>query len=565
MLSSERTPSLLVGLASCAYIFVSSGIIKNELTGYQTLGFVLFAITVSAFSALILGPAANHLITLSVSKRMAHENAKPGSPEERTKLIQDTMQLPTRMSLQLSGAIGFAMISCVLFLSIACKIRAGSIVYISIGCFFCIYNTALLAENIAEDVCSGYVSKLAVRSLDVQFIRKKKFFGMDLHKKIRYWTIIPAILSVTMVFSYFYFAQGTTAGLCGILLINTFVLISNSCFLYKRTIAAFSKINANLNSFAEGQLDNEVELTLDFSNQISYNIFLISEIIRYVREITIDSSMTGVNILNSIFELTDNSKSIAQLSESHSASIKECLAKMEKATELLDKITDRIADVRFTAENTKNTVNESSALLDANIAKASQITAANLNTITGIKNLSEQIEKVWDIINTIDSIADKTQIIAFNAELEASYAGEQGEKFHIIANEIRRLASTISDSIQEIKEQVTQIQHSSDNLIITSEASTQKIHEEKEFLSNMDEQFSSLRLSSDITAESATQIQDNTNNQDSSFIQIDFTLREISLGFDKFSASAKQLNETAEKIRTIALDLNSIHTKENQA
>ncbi len=238
---------------------------------------------------------------------------------------------------------------------------------------------------------------------------------------------------------------------------------------------------------------------------------------------------------------------------------------MENATEILSKITERIVDVRFTAENTKKTVNESSSLLDANIAKMTQITTANLNTITGIKKLSEQIEKIWDIINTIDGIAGKTQIIAFNAELEASYAGDQGEKFHIIANEIRRLASTISDSIQEIKNQVTQIQHSSDNLIITSEASTQKIREEKDFLSNMDEQFSSLRLSSDITAESATQIQDNTNNQDRSFIQIDLALKEISLGFDKFSASAKQLNEAAEKIRTIGLDLKSIHSKENQS
>ena len=141
-----------------------------------------------------------------------------------------------------------------------------------------------------------------------------------------------------------------------------------------------------------------------------------------------------------------------------------------------------------------------------------EISDANLDTITGIKKLSEKIENVWGSINTIESIAEKTRIIAFNAELEASYAGENEEKFHIVANEIRRLASTITDSIKEIKERILAMQHSSDNLIITSEAGTQKVREGSDIYINMvEEQFNEVKMSSDITAEAALKIQKTTD------------------------------------------------------
>ena len=112
------------------------------------------------------------------------------------------------------------------------------------------------------------------------------------------------------------------------------------------------------------------------------------------------------------------------------------------------------------------------------------------------------------------------------------------------------------DSTKEIKERITAIQHSSDNLIITSEGSTQKIREGSEFFVSLNEQFNELHLSSDITAESATEIQDSTNNQDNSFIEIDKTLREISKGFENFSNYAKQIMSAAEKIKTAAILLN---------
>ena len=71
-----------------------------------------------------------------------------------------------------------------------------------------------------------------------------------------------------------------------------------------------------------------------------------------------------------------------------------------------------------------------------------------------------------EIINTV---GDQTKLIAFNAALEASSAGEAGKRFSVVASEIRRLADSVTDSTSEIESKISEIQDSISRLVITSE------------------------------------------------------------------------------------------------
>ena len=63
--------------------------------------------------------------------------------------------------------------------------------------------------------------------------------------------------------------------------------------------------------------------------------------------------------------------------------------------------------------------------------KLDEIRVANETTLNGIKTLGEKISGISDIALMINSIADQTNIIAFNAEIEASSAGDAGKNFYI--------------------------------------------------------------------------------------------------------------------------------------
>ena len=177
-------------------------------------------------------------------------------------------------------------------------------------------------------------------------------------------------------------------------------------------------------------------------------------------------------IAGQLFEEAQNlvvaTKETAATSQDSSAAVKEIVATMEDSNVLSENISTKIKDVSSIANQTSSDVTEGVNQIEKNVAQLHEIFDANQQTIEGIKILSEKIESIWDIVTLINNVADQAKIIAFNAELEASTAGEAGKSFRIVANEIRRLSDGIIDGTREIKEKINEIQHSSDSLILAS-------------------------------------------------------------------------------------------------
>lgn len=83
-------------------------------------------------------------------------------------------------------------------------------------------------------------------------------------------------------------------------------------------------------------------------------------------------------------------------------------------------------------------------------------------TSKAIKTTSENVQNIFSVLKIIDDIADKTNILAMNASIESSHAGNSGRGFSIVSKEIRKLAEdaainskrigiTLKDIVDKIK------------------------------------------------------------------------------------------------------------------
>lgn len=264
----------------------------------------------------------------------------------------------------------------------------------------------------------------------------------------------------------------------------------------------------------------------------------------------------GEQLLEEVQNLAVAAKENSATSQDSAAAVKEIVATMEDTNILSECISTKIKSVSSLAGNSSTCVTDGVEQIGQNVEQLKNIYSANLQTIDGIKNLNERIESIWDIVSLITNVADQAKIIAFNAELEASTAGEAGKSFRIVANEIRRLSDGIIEGTREIKEKINEIQHSSDELIHVSQAGTEKINVGYETAQSLGDKFDSIKDLAKQTAESAEEIANIINQQTAASGQILTALKEISGGIENFTVATDNISTASENVRKLSEELN---------
>ena len=92
--------------------------------------------------------------------------------------------------------------------------------------------------------------------------------------------------------------------------------------------------------------------------------------------------------------------------------------------------------------------------------QAAEVTVSGGRTVTAVEGLMSEIaassRRIAEIVDVVDGIARRTNILALNAGVEAARAGDQGRGFAVVAQEVRTLSLRVAESAQQIKALVDQ-------------------------------------------------------------------------------------------------------------
>ena len=128
-------------------------------------------------------------------------------------------------------------------------------------------------------------------------------------------------------------------------------------------------------------------------------------------------------------------------------------------SQLINEATEKMARNAASLKEVERLVSDS-----ADIAQGA--TRESTEAIAVVKRLGEASERIGSVVHSISQIAWQTKLLAFNAKIEASRAGEAGRGFEVVAQEVKELAqqtATATDSIsREISSVRQEIGHTAD-------------------------------------------------------------------------------------------------------
>ena len=517
-----------------------------------------WVVLITAFGQMVAAPVTNKFISQKISTKLNLWSTVGLDEKERTTLIKEVLRFPFIKSLEVYFHFFVCSIELTLVMIFILKVDTYTSGVMFITLIAASFLAMILSLSVNEQVCSKIAIKLYDEGIDRKNISEKKYFGMSLTFAFVLHIVVPvlfgAIFTVLTGMQSFY-AEGDKNWFLRVI----YVSITDIAFFSVLTGLFFLKIRSysglmhdGLEAISKNSSDKLTLFPVDLATEFSYALHLVNKTIIYFNSMMTKTANINERIVSSATNLSAVSKETESTAMEQSTSVEEILATMVNTESLSHTIESKIREVIKVAQKTTEDVNTNFKNLHDNLNKMKEITDSNQTTILGIQSLCTKINNVRDIVNLIDSVAEQTKIIAFNAELEASMINSSDESFHNVAIEIRTLADKTMNLTKEIKEKINEIQRASETLILTSQNCTGKIKEGNALTERLEKKFHGIKFSAVTTAEDSQEIVDYVQEQTNSYNQLVSVLSQINTGVKGFSESSQLITTTVASLQNSA-------------
>jgi methyl-accepting chemotaxis protein len=262
-------------------------------------------------------------------------------------------------------------------------------------------------------------------------------------------------------------------------------------------------------------------------------------------------------------QISSSSEEMAAGSQEQSAQTTEVASAVEEMTST---IMENTKNASYAAEATKESAvkaKEGGKVVSETVDGMNRISEVVSQSAEAIYTLGQNSDKIGEIIQVIDDIADQTNLLALNAAIEAARAGEQGRGFAVVADEVRKLAERTTKATKEIAMMIKQIQKDTGSAVESMQKGTEEVEKGKALVNKAGSMLGEIISSSEKATDSVIQVAAASEEQSAASEEISKNVeairsvtQESTVGIQQIARAAEDLNRLTETLQNLVSKFN---------
>ncbi|MFP2964300.1 methyl-accepting chemotaxis protein [Myxococcus sp. 1LA] len=297
------------------------------------------------------------------------------------------------------------------------------------------------------------------------------------------------------------------------------------------------------NEMAEKRQQNELQLEKE-SEQREHTLRTVAEFVNQL-------AGASAEILSSTTE------QVAGAQEQGSA-VTETVSTIEEITKTSEEAAGRARAVSDSARHAEEVGRSGRRAVEEAVGSMGAVREQVESIASRILALAEQAQAIGDIITTVNDISEQTHMLALNASIEASRAGEHGRGFAVVASEVKALADQSKKATGQVRQILGQIQKATHGAVMTTEEGTKSVATATRVVS---EAGANIQTLSDLLAQAsltAAQIAASANQQATGIGQIRQAMHDVNQATQQALISSRQTERAMQDLNGMGQKLKGL-------